>query len=67
MTLTDWELWAIAQKMVEMGPAGDRHVVERIAALTLADDAEGVDAWMAISARIGQLRDFKGAHGRKPH
>lgn len=57
--MTHWELWACAQHVIKQhGDRAPAFVAERIGALTLAGDDEGVEAWKAIAARVEQLRDF---------
>lgn len=56
--LPEWELWACAETV--MRQHGDRapiHVAERIGALALAGDAEGVATWKAIAERIQSLSE----------
>lgn len=60
MPLTDWELWACAQQVIQQH--GDRApvvVAARIGALAEEGDDEGVDAWKAIAARVDQLMDYR--------
>jgi hypothetical protein len=55
--ISDRELWACAATIERQH--GDRApliVAERIGALALAGDAEGVSAWRAIAVRLDQLR-----------
>ncbi len=55
--LSDRELWACAAEVQRQH--GDRapvYVAERIGALVLAGDPEGVTTWKAIAARLQQLR-----------
>lgn len=54
--LSDWELWACANQVLKMhGEDAPRHVAERIGALALEGDAEGVATWKAIARRLSQL------------
>lgn len=54
--LTDWELWAVANHVLcahrDQTP---RFVAERIGALALAGDADGVATWKEIARRMVQL------------
>lgn len=55
--LTEWELWAVADATLKLH--GDRapvFVAERIGALAMAGDADGVAAWQAMAHRIVALR-----------
>lgn len=57
MALTDWELWACAASVERQhGEKAPRHVAERIGALALAGDVDGVEAWKLIATRLDQLR-----------
>jgi hypothetical protein len=56
MVLSDQELWAAANMILQQH--GDRapvHVAERIGALALARDMDGVITWKAIAGRMDQL------------
>jgi len=56
MTLTDWELWAVANKVLQQhGENAPLHVAERIGALTFAGDDGGVAAWKGIERRLLEL------------
>jgi hypothetical protein len=60
MPLTDWELWACAQRIItERGAEAPLHVALRIAELAMAGDHEGVCTWQAIAERIDQLMDYQ--------
>lgn len=54
--LTDWELWAVAAKMIaaEGEDVGDL-LVDRVQSLTEAGDDDGVATWLAIADRVQQL------------
>ena len=57
MPISDRELWACALAVERR--YGDRapvHVAERIGALVLDGDHDGVEVWKAIAARLDQLR-----------
>ncbi len=55
--LSDWELWACALEVQrEQGETAPRFVVERIGALVLEGDFEGVEAWKGIALRLQQLQ-----------
>jgi len=54
--LSEWELWACANKVLTMhGDQAALHVAEQIGALALAGDEAGIQAWQAIGRRIAQL------------
>jgi hypothetical protein len=56
--LSDWELWAAANLVVEQhGDRAPMFVAERIVALTLKGDAAGIATWKAVASRIDQLTD----------
>lgn len=56
MTL-EQERWAEALAIDrQFGERAPVHVAERIAALALQDDEEGVNRWVQIAARLDQLR-----------
>jgi hypothetical protein len=55
--LTDWELWACASTIMRNhGERAPVFVAERIGALALAGDADGLATWRAIASRMDQLR-----------
>jgi hypothetical protein len=55
--LRDWELWACAAEVQRQhGVEAPLFVAERIGALALAGDVEGMAAWKAVAARLQQLR-----------
>ena len=54
--LSDWELWACANHVLQAhGDKAPLHVAEQIGALALAGDAAGIRTWQAIAARIVKL------------
>jgi hypothetical protein len=54
--LSEWELWACAAEVQRQHRDGAPvFVAERIGALVLAGDIEGVATWKAIAARMQQL------------
>lgn len=54
--LTDWELWAIAAKVMDAeGDDVGEFLIERVHALTEAGDDEGVMTWLAVADRVQQL------------
>lgn len=56
--LSEWELWACANQVLKtQGDNAAVYVAERIGALALAGDAEGIKTWQAIARRIGELSD----------
>ena len=58
LTLSDWELWACAHQVLKMhGDDAPGHVAERIGALTLEGDIEGVATWKAIARRLAKLAE----------
>lgn len=57
MALNDNELWACALEAERQhGDSAPVAIAERIGALALAGDFDGVAAWKAIAARLDQLR-----------
>lgn len=62
--LSDWELWAVAAAVESQhGDGAPLHVAERIGALALAGDIDGVAAWQAVAARL----DNVSASARRDH
>ncbi len=54
--LTDWELWAVAATVIRQHCEGVEYfVAERIGALALAADQDGVAAWRQIAHRVARL------------
>ena len=57
VALGDFELWAVAnQVLTRHGEHAPLFVAERIGALSLAADADGIATWQAIAHRLDQLR-----------
>jgi hypothetical protein len=57
MSLSDRELWSAAYMVVtNHGDRAPMFVAERIGALVLSGDAEGVATWRAIAQRLDRLR-----------
>jgi ribosomal protein L18E len=55
--LTDWELWAVAAKVMEAeGEDVGEYLVDRVQNLTEAGDHDGVATWLAVADRVQQLR-----------
>ncbi len=53
----DWELWACAAHVERQhGERAPLFVAERIGALALAGDIDGVEAGEAVAARLARLR-----------
>jgi ribosomal protein L18E len=60
--IDDRELWSCALAVERRyGARAPMHVAERIGALVLEDDAEGVEVWKAIAARLDRLRQQRPA------
>lgn len=56
--LSEWELWACANQVLKtQGDKAAVYVAERIGALALAGDAQGIKTWQAIARRIAELSD----------
>ena len=56
--LTDWELWACAAEVQRQhGERAPLAVAERIGALVLAGDSDGVAVWRGIASRLQALRE----------
>ena len=63
--ISDWELWACAQQVMKQhGRAAPVFVAERIGALALAGDADGVTTWKEVACRIENLADMGEAQVR---
>jgi hypothetical protein len=59
--VSERELWACAQQVLRQHGAGaDDQIAERVRALGAAGDQAGVATWLAIAARVDQLRDHAG-------
>lgn len=55
--ISDGELWQCAGEVIRQhGESSAQFVAERLGALVLADDWEGVAVWKAIARRIDQLQ-----------
>ncbi len=51
------ELWACANEVLRQhGDKAAMHVAERLGAVALAGDAEGIVTWQAIARRVDQLQ-----------
>ena len=62
MAITDWELWACAVQVERThGERAPVFVAERIGALALAGDLDGVEAWKGIAARLEELKNNQSA------
>lgn len=60
--LTDWELWACANQVLQThGGDSPRYVAEQIGALALDGDADGIAAWQEIARRLSQLAGLDAA------
>lgn len=56
MVLTDWELWAVAKELSHLhGEQAPLFIAERIGALAMAGDRQGVEVWKLIAARMQKL------------
>ncbi|WHU02476.1 hypothetical protein [Sphingomonas sp. NIBR02145] len=56
MPLRDIELWSAASMVLAThGERAPLFVAERIGALALAGDAEGIAVWQAIARRLSEL------------
>lgn len=54
--LSDWELWAVAAKVIEAeGDDVGEFLVDRIHSLKEAGLDDGVRVWLAIADRVQQL------------
>lgn len=54
--LTEWELWAVAATVIRQhGDGVESFVAERIGALALAGDQDGVAAWRQVAQRVARL------------
>jgi hypothetical protein len=54
--ISDWELWACANHVLQTrGDKAPLHVAEQIGALARAGDKAGIRTWQAIAERIAQL------------
>lgn len=56
MPLSEWELWACANRVLEShGERAPNHVAEQIGVLVLRDDVAGIQTWREIARRIAEL------------
>ena len=54
--LSDWELWACANHVLQThGDKAPLHVAEQIGALALKGDDDGIRTWQEIARRIAEL------------
>ena len=54
--LSDWELWACANQVLQThGENAPLHVAEQIGALALIEDEAGIATWKAIAKRVAEL------------
>jgi len=61
MTMSDRELWACANQVLNHhGPDVGHFIEERTKALAQAGDEAGTRTWLAIAARVDQLLDLDG-------
>jgi hypothetical protein len=59
--LSDWELWSAANMVLKQhGERTPIFVAERIGALALEGDMDGVETWKAIARRIVDLSPSPG-------
>ena len=59
--ISEWELWAVAVKLVEQhGEGAHAHALVRQRELEAKGDTGGVNAWTAIAARIEALQERPG-------
>ena len=57
MPLTDWELWACAQHVIDAyGDEAADHVFDRVIELAKKGDEEGIATWQAIGERVEKLK-----------
>jgi hypothetical protein len=57
MPLTDWELWSVANLVIEQhGDDARAHALARRWSLEAEGDSGGVATWSSILARIGELQ-----------
>ena len=57
MPLSSWELWACANEVLKtLGDKAPLHVAERLGALALKGDEEGIRTWQEIARRIEALK-----------
>jgi hypothetical protein len=56
--LTDWELWAVANNVIDQhGERAPLFVVGRIGLLAAKGDEAGVATWKEVARRVMQLTD----------
>lgn len=54
--ISDRELWACANQVLQQhGSAASEFIAERIGAMVLANDFEGMRVWKEIASRAGDL------------
>ena len=64
MPISDWELWAVANRLVEEdGRRASLKVAERLLELEAAGDMEGHITWLMIGERVTKLLRQKPAPG----
>ena len=57
LPLSDWELWACANEVFKtLGDKAPLHVAERLGALSLKGDEEGIRTWQEIARRNEALK-----------
>ena len=60
MPITERELWACAQHVIEThGHLADAFVVERVTVLAAEKDLAGLRTWQAIAERMYRLRNVQ--------
>ena len=61
MAISEWELWAVASKLIEQhGDGAYAFAVERLNAIVLVGDEAGLTTWSSIIDRMAQLQDEVG-------
>jgi hypothetical protein len=54
--MTDWELWACAHQVLSQhGERAPVFIAERISAMVLADNLDGMRVWKEIALRAANL------------
>lgn len=58
MSLPDWELWACAHKVLHQhGDGVEDFITERIAAMAIKNDLNGIATWQNIARKVMALQD----------
>lgn len=63
MALSERELWACAHAVLRRhGDGVEDFIAERIAAMAIANDLEGIATWQSIGRKVMALQDRSNLH-----